>query len=202
MTTVPQPIDHGWWIASRSAGVVALIALTASVIFGLLMANGLPRRNGAMRVLLALHEPTALAGLVAIAVHGLTLLGDPWLRATPLGIAIPGVLAYRTLWTALGIVAGWMAAVLGLTFYLRARIGAKRWRTVHRATIVAWALCVAHTIGAGTDERLMRAPMLVAASAVVFLFLRRVVPGDPKRENARQAPAARGRAVQPTQEPA
>src|SRR6185503_9610458 len=43
----PNPLDYGWWLASRSAGVVALIAVSISVIVGLLMANGLPRRPGA-----------------------------------------------------------------------------------------------------------------------------------------------------------
>jgi sulfoxide reductase heme-binding subunit YedZ len=192
MTSVPRPLDHGWWIASRSAGVVALVALTASVILGLLMANGLPRRRGAGRALLALHESTALAGLVAIAVHGLTLLGDPWLHATLWRIAVPGTISYRPLWTGLGIAGGWIAAALGLSFYARRHIGAKLWRRLHRATVLAWALGVAHTLGAGTDagERWLRAPMLAGAAVVVFLFLRRVVPGDPKREAARRAASA------------
>ena len=102
MTVAPDPLDHGWWIASRSAGVVALIAVTLSVIFGLLMANGLPRRKGAMRVMIALHESTALAGLVAISVHGIALLGDPWMHPTVKQIAIPFTIAYRPFWTGLG----------------------------------------------------------------------------------------------------
>ena len=59
MTSAPNPLEHGWWIASRSAGVVSLLAITLSVILGLLMANGLPRRKGANRVMLSLHESTA-----------------------------------------------------------------------------------------------------------------------------------------------
>ena len=35
---------------------------------------------------------------------------------------------YRRLWTGLGIVAGYLAAALGLSFYARKRIGTKRWR--------------------------------------------------------------------------
>ncbi|MBI5105705.1 MAG: hypothetical protein HZB46_12125 [Solirubrobacterales bacterium] len=206
MTTVPQPADHAWWIASRAAGVVALVALTASVVLGLLMANGLPRRRGAGRVLLALHESTALAGLVAIGVHGVTLLGDPWLHATPLTIAVPGTIAYRPLWTGAGIAGGWLAAALGLTFYARRLVGPKLWRRLHRATVLAWALAIAHTLGAGTDaaEPWLRAPLLAGGAAVVFLFLRRVVPGDPKREAPPTSrPAAVPRAVpEPTSIPA
>ena len=192
MTVAPDPLDHGWWIASRSAGVVALIAVTLSVIFGLLMANGLPRRKGAMRVMIALHESTALAGLVAISVHGIALLGDPWMHPTVKQIAIPFTIAYRPFWTGLGIIAGFIAAVLGLSFYARKRIGPRLWRRVHRGTILVWALGLAHTIGAGTDgsERWMQVMMVVTGVPIVFLFLRRTVPGDPKREAAQRAALA------------
>ena len=192
MTSVPTPLEHGWWIASRSAGIVSLLAITASVILGLLMANGLPRRKGATRVLLSLHESTALAGLVAIAVHGITLLGDPWMHATLWKISMPFTIGYRPLWTSLGIIGGWIAAALGLSYYARKRIGTKLWRKLHRATVAAWALGIAHTIGAGTDanERWLQVTMLTGAVAIVFLFLRRTVPGDPKREAAQRAATA------------
>ena len=192
MTSVPTPLDHAWWIASRSAGVVALLAVTASVILGLLMANGLPRRKGAGRVLLSLHESTALAGLVAIAVHGITLLGDPWMHASLWDISVPFSIGYRPLWTSLGIVAGWIAALLGLSYYVRKRVGPRLWRKLHRATVLAWALGLAHTIGAGTDasERWLQITMLAGSVAVVFLFLRRTVPGDPRREAAQRAATA------------
>lgn len=189
MTSAPSPLEHGWWIASRSAGVVALLALTASVVIGLLMANGLPRRRGATRVLVALHESTAIAGLVALGVHGAALLGDRWLDVSLLDISVPFTIAYRPLWTSLGIIGGWLAVALGLSFYARRRIGARRWRTLHRATVLAWALALAHTLGAGTDahERWLQLTMLAGSAAIVFLFLRRTVPGDPKREAARRA---------------
>lgn len=192
LAAVPQPADHAWWIASRSAGVVALVAVSLSVLLGLLMANGLPRRRGAGRVLLSLHESTALAALVAIAAHGVTLLGDPWLHPAPAQIAVPFTIEYRTLWTSAGIAGGWIAALLGLGFYARRWVGPRLWRRLHRATIAAWALSLAHTLGSGTDARepWLRAAMLAGAAPIVFLFLRRAVPGDPKREARTRASAA------------
>ncbi len=192
MTSAPDPLEHGWWIASRSAGVVSLLAITLSVILGLLMANGLPRRKGANRVMLSLHESTALAGLVALAVHGVTLLGDPWMDATVLNISVPFTIGYRPLWTSVGIIGGWLAIALGLSFYARRRIGTRRWRNAHRATVLAWGLGLVHTLGAGTDaeESWLQATMLAGAVVIVFLFLRRTVPGDPKREAARRAATA------------
>jgi sulfoxide reductase heme-binding subunit YedZ len=185
----PDPLDHGWWLASRSAGIVALVAISLSVIFGLMMANGLPRRPGANKLLVSLHEASALAGLVALAIHGVTLLGDPFLHPTFKEIVVPFTIAFKPVYVGLGIIGGWIAAILGLTFYARKRIGPKLWRKVHRATIIAWVLSVIHTLGSGTDanEQWLRVSMLAMGIPIVFLFLRRTVPGDPKREAAARA---------------
>ena len=52
---------------------------------------------------------------------------------------------------ALGIIAGWGFILLGLSYYLRQRIGVKRWKVVHRFTALAWVLGVIHTLGEGSD---------------------------------------------------
>ncbi len=190
----PNPLEYGWWLASRSSGIVALLAVSISVIIGLMMANGLPRKPGAKRKLLAVHESTALAGLIAIVIHGVTLLGDSYLHPTITQIAIPFTISYRPFYTGLGIIAGWGAIFLGLSFYVRRWFGARRWRTIHRATILVWALAVIHTLGAGTDatQFWMRAILLTTGVPIVFLFLRRVMPGEAK-------PARRTRPAQPAQ---
>jgi sulfoxide reductase heme-binding subunit YedZ len=195
--TGPNPLEYGWWLASRSAGVVSIIAVSVSVIIGLMMANGLPRNGFAgltKRRLIGVHEATALAGIVAIAVHGLTLLGDAFMHPTLAQIAVPFTLDYRPGFTGLGIIAGWLAVFLGLSFYARKWIGSKRWRSLHRATIAVWALGVIHTLGAGTDasQPWMQAILLVTGLPIVFLFLLRVLPADRPRPAA--APPAPSRA--------
>ena len=143
--------SQGWWLASRASGVVALVLVTFSVGIGLAVASKVMRGPGLSRKLMALHEHTALAGLIAIAVHGITLMGDSWLRPGVAGVAVPFVLDYRPFFTGLGIVAGYLAVLLGLSFYLRQRIGAKLWRKAHRATVAVWALGLVHALGAGSD---------------------------------------------------
>jgi sulfoxide reductase heme-binding subunit YedZ len=182
--------QHIWWLASRASGVVALGLVTISVVLGLTMAGKLSRRPGAGRVLSAIHEQTAVTGLVAIAVHGLTLLGDPWLNPGPAGISIPFVMAYKTVWVGLGITAGWLAAVLGLSFYIRRRIGPRLWRQAHKATILVYVLGVAHTLGAGTDASSpwLFFPVVASIPIVAGLFVARVVQGIRKgRARARSA---------------
>ena len=184
--------QHVWWLASRASGVVALGLVTISVVLGLTMAGKLSRRPGVGRVLSAIHEQTAVTGLVAIAVHGLTLLGDPWLNPGPAGIAIPFVMAYKTLWVGLGISAGWLAALLGLSFYARRRIGPRLWRQAHKATIVVYALGVAHTLGAGTDASSpwLFWPVALSIPVITGLFVARVVQGI-RKGRARSRTAGR-----------
>jgi len=198
----PDPLQHGWWLASRSAGVVALALVTASTLLGLTMAARLLRgRRGLGPQLAKVHEHLSVAGIVAIAVHGVTLLGDAWLRPGLAGIAIPGAMAYRPLFTSLGILAGWLTALLGLSFYARRRIGARRWRSLHRFTALAYALAVVHTLGAGTDaaSAWLRVPLLSSAALALVLLAvrfarRRPVPRTPRGT----APDARHPHVRPS----
>jgi sulfoxide reductase heme-binding subunit YedZ len=172
-----NPLDYSWWLASRASGVVALVLVTVSVAIGLTMASKIVRKRGAGPVLVRIHEQTALAGLVAIAVHGITLLGDPWLHPGVKGILVPFTMGYKPLFTGLGIVAGYLAALLGLTFYARRRIGTKLWRKMHRATVLVWALGMVHAIGAGTDagSAWLREFMVITGVPIVALFAFRVL---------------------------
>ncbi len=154
---------HLFWITSRAAGGAALLLASASVAVGLMMSS---KRKGAnKRDLRAIHESLSLTTLAMVALHGLALLGDAFLNPGLAGIAIPFVGPYRPLWTGLGIIAGYGLAALGLSYYLRDRIGAARWRRVHRLTAVFWLLAVGHTIGAGSDAAQLW--FLIASGALV-----------------------------------
>jgi sulfoxide reductase heme-binding subunit YedZ len=155
---------HLFWITSRAAGGAALLLASASVGLGLMMSS--TRGGQSKRDLRAIHEALSLAALAMVALHGLSLLGDSFLEPGPAGIAIPFVSAYRPLWTGLGIIAGYGLAALGLSYYLRDRIGAARWRRLHRLTAVFWLLAIGHTIGAGSDAA--QPWFLLASGALVI----------------------------------
>jgi sulfoxide reductase heme-binding subunit YedZ len=180
--------QHAWWLASRASGIVALALVTISVGLGLTMAGRWARKPGLPRVLTAIHEQTAVSALGAIAVHGVTLLGDPWLNPGPTGISVPFAISYRPLWTGMGIIAGYLGALLGLTFYIRRRIGPRLWRQAHRLTIIVYALAVAHTLGAGTDASTswMRIWLFATAPVIAVLFIARLVGARQKGRSAKR----------------
>ena len=75
-----DPGQHVFWLASRSLGVVALVLIALSVGLGLALSGRISREPGAPARLKHLHEAMALTSLLAIAGHGLLLLGDGYLR--------------------------------------------------------------------------------------------------------------------------
>jgi len=164
--------EHLFWITSRAAGGAALILASAAVAAGLMM--GSKRQNSNKRDLRAIHEALSLTTLAMVVLHGVSLLGDSYLNPGPAGIAIPFVGFYRPLWTGLGIIAGYGLAALGLTYYMRDRIGAARWRKLHRLTAVFWVLAIVHTIGAGSDAAqlwfLVASGVIVVPAAVLLLL--------------------------------
>ncbi|MHB8242967.1 MAG: ferric reductase-like transmembrane domain-containing protein, partial [Solirubrobacteraceae bacterium] len=169
--TPAAPSNYVWWLAGRSAGMVAMLLVASSVVLGLGMAaRVIPSRwrRDAMRV----HQHLALLGLAAIGAHGLLLAADPWLKAGAKGILVPFAIGYRPLWTGLGILGGYLAVILGLSFYVRKRIGARLWRRMHRFTVVVYVLSLVHALGAGTDTSipLVRYAMLASSLPVLFLF--------------------------------
>lgn len=181
-----EPLSVIWWLVSRASGIVALVLISATVLFGLAMAARVISRPALKRLSARLHEHLALVAIAAIGVHGVALLGDHWLKPGWRGITIPFALNYRPGFTGAGIIAGYLAVLLGPSFYLRRRIGTRRWRSVHRTIVVVWLLAAAHALGAGTDAQKLwlRAIALAPSVPVVYLLVLRLAP----RRSAKEAP--------------
>ncbi|MGA8337519.1 MAG: hypothetical protein WB761_22475 [Solirubrobacteraceae bacterium] len=189
-----DPTHQVFWFASRAFGIVAMLLLGVSVAVGLAMSGRLAHRPGLPAKLKHFHESATLVTLGLIAAHGGLLLFDSYLRPGLAGITLPFSLSYRPLFTGVGIIAGWLAAILGLSFYARKRIGVKTWRFMHRFTIVVYLLALVHVIGSGTDARSpwMIALLTVLTAPIVFAFTYRMLPSSPRRRPA----AARGATVE------
>ena len=176
-------LPYLWWLVSRASGILALVLISLSVLMGLAMAAKVLRAPKARRTLVTLHEHVALTALAAIGVHGVSLLGDGWLKPGLCGITVPFALSYRPQFTGLGIIAGYLALLLGPSFYLRRRIGARRWRRLHVLIPADWVLSVIHTLGSGSvgDQLWMRAIVVAPVAPMVYLLTLRLLRPAPRK---------------------
>lgn len=171
---------HIFWVLSRGTGIAAILLAGLSVSAGLLSGRDMPFKRLRRSIeLKPLHEALSLATIALVAVHGLVLLGDSWLRPGLAGIAIPFTMSYRPFFTGLGIIAGYGLAFLGLSYYLRSWIGPSRWRVAHRFIAVFWLLGLVHVIGAGTDagEPWLLIPVALTSGPALLLLGMRMFGG-------------------------
>jgi len=172
-----------FWVTSRAAGTTAMVLASLAVGVGLTMGGKLIKRGGPDRR--TLHEILSLATMVAIAVHGLALLGDTFYPFSLANITIPFLAPYKPLVTSLGVIAAWGIIVLGLSFYVRKHIGMTRWKVIHRFTAIAWLLGLGHTFAEGPDAGKLWFIALIlgtAAPALALLIFRHMRSGAPIRE--------------------
>jgi sulfoxide reductase heme-binding subunit YedZ len=201
-----DPTQHLFWLASRGLGVIALVLVSVSVGLGLAMAARVVKGPGVPAYVKKVHEATALTALLAIAAHGVVLLGDSFLRPSLADLALPFRMAGQPAWTGVGIIGGWLAAILGLSFYVRRWIGPGLWRRMHRWTLVVWVLAVGHTLGSGSDagSLWLLATVGFTAAPIVFLAALRMLPRSPRKPSPKSpltpptsAPHAGPRALSP-----
>jgi sulfoxide reductase heme-binding subunit YedZ len=191
--------DHLFWITSRAAGTAALLLSSVAVCVGLLFGGKLVKGRPDLR---HLHEALSLATIVALVVHAVALLGDNFMSPSLADISIPFVSGYQRGWTTLGIVAGWALIALGLSYYVRDRIGQQRWKKLHRFTALAWIAGIVHSLGEGTDAGatwFLVATAIPVVPALALLVVRHLGPassGEPappraasQRTAAQWAPA-------------
>jgi sulfoxide reductase heme-binding subunit YedZ len=192
--TVAAVTDHLFWITSRAAGTAALLLSSVAVCVGLLFGGKLVKGRPDLR---HLHEALSLATIVALVIHAVALLGDSFMSPSLADISIPFVSGYQRGWTTLGIVAGWALIALGLSYYVRDRIGQQRWKKLHRFTALAWIAGVVHSLGEGTDAGatwFLAATAIAVVPAFVLLVVRHwgaPSPGPVNPKAARPGPAAR-----------
>jgi sulfoxide reductase heme-binding subunit YedZ len=176
---MPGMDEHLFWIASRAAGIAALLLSSAAVGVGLTMGGRLVKGRGVD--LRAAHEALSLATLIALVVHVVALFGDSYLKPSVLDLTIPFVSGYKEPWMSIGIVAGWGLLILGASFYFRTRIGVARWKRLHRWTALAWLAGIVHSLGEGTDAGTTWFLVCTAVAVVpaLALLIVRHIPSTP-----------------------
>jgi predicted ferric reductase len=169
------------WYLTRATATAAYIALTLSVILGMLRTVGRQASERVSWVVDELHQVMAVLSGVLVAAHLLSILFDSYVHFSLWNLLLPLGEPYKEPWTSLGVLAMYGMVVVLFSTWLRRRISYRLWRTIHYVSLVAFALATAHGIftGSDVDEPWMRAVYGASAAIVAFLVLVRLFAGAP-----------------------
>jgi predicted ferric reductase len=142
----------GLWYATRAAGLVTLLLLTASVLLGVLTAGRFSSERWPRFLTTGLHRNVSLLVLVFLALHVSTTLLDTYVSIPVSAAFVPFISSYKAFWLGLGAVAVDLLLALIATSLIRNRLGHRAWRRVHWVAYACWPIGLAHGLGMGTDR--------------------------------------------------
>ena len=178
----PDAGDHVFWYLARAAGLSAYLMLFLNVVFGLAVHTKVMDRIYARWRSLDLHQFTTLLALGLLSIHALALLGDQYIGFSVPEILVPLLSPYRPVWTAIGVIGGYLLVLVAASSYLRKHISYGTWRSLHYISFGAYVLALAHGILAGTDtsqpwaEALYWSTGLIVVALMVWRFRRSHAP--------------------------
>ncbi len=180
--------DPTFWILARASGMTAYVLVTWSMIAGLVLKSRPLGTRVKPASVTDVHRFLAFMAVVATAIHGLALVYDTAVPIDLVSLVVPGRIAYRPLWTGVGIVGAELLVVVYVSFSQRKRIGVKNWRRLHWLTYVVFASVTVHGLLAGSDSasRWAQPVYLGAIGAVAFATAWRALarPASSRRTSA------------------
>jgi sulfoxide reductase heme-binding subunit YedZ len=159
------------WYLNRGTGVVLLALLTLVTVLGVLARQ--TRAGGRLPgfVVPALHRNLSVLCVVLLLVHSCSAVVDEYVDIRWWQAFVPWRLSYEPWWLGLGTAAGDLVLVAALSSAVRARLGYRGWRMIHRGAYGAWWLGVVHGLGIGTDADEPSVRLLYAASLVCVVLV-------------------------------
>jgi predicted ferric reductase len=146
----------------QASGIVALVWAYAGLVLGLLVGirpARLTRTRSARRgvfgrsIVLAMHRQLNLVVLALVLLHALVfalgMAGGSLLVAF-----LPGTPGPQSLGYTLGVLALYLAVVVGPTYYVRDRIGRRTWLLAHQLAALSYAAALWHSLTLGSDVRM------------------------------------------------
>ena len=179
-----------WW-AARATGFLTYVALTLSMVFGLMVSSRGLDGGVARGTVLEHHQQWTLAAMIALVAHVLVIVTDDFSTITVVGALVPGQSSELTGPVALGAVAFWAVTMITVSSWLRAYMPFIAWRIVHTAALGGFVIGLVHGVTAGTDTDLPAAQALyvITASAVIGAMIFRFLYVAHRRHHPVSPPA-------------
>lgn len=165
------------WYATRGTGVVALLLLTASLVFGTLSSARWQTSRLPRFLVGGLHRNLTLLAVAFVAAHVVTAVADHFAPIHYKDGILPFLSPYRPIWLGLGTVAFDLLLALVVTSLIRAWLGVRMWRAIHWLAYASWPVALVHALGTGSDARLNWMALVGFGSCilVILALLMRVV---------------------------
>lgn len=162
------------------AGVLALVSLTGTVLWGLAATDRLLLHSGHRLIAQAVHRGTGVAGLGFLVLHiGVKIARG---RAGGTAAVVPFADGGRPLLIGLGTLAGYLFLTAAVTGAVRgaftSRRGSRWWRVLHMGAYVAWCAALVHGLKSGRAASgwVTTGYLLCVAGVGVVLVLRLRAP--------------------------
>jgi predicted ferric reductase len=182
-----------WWYLSRGSGIVAMVLLVLSLVWGVLLATRALKPYDRPAWLLDLHKWLGGTSIVMTALHLFGLVMDDYIHFGLADLFVPGASDYQPVAMAIGVVSMYVLVAVQVTSYMRKRLSARVWRGVHVLSYgLVWSAAI-HAGMAGTDtvNRLYQGlAILLTMLAVAATIVRIVTPGKGGRAEAHRAAPA------------
>lgn len=168
-----------WWYLARAGGLVGWGLLSASMLWGLLLATRLFGNRPRPAWTLSLHRFLGGLALLFTAIHVGGLVADSYVHFGPAQILVPLASAWHPVAVAWGVIAFYFLLAIEGTSLMMRRLSNRAWRRVHRSSVILFTFATIHGVSAGTDTagQIARVGAIATAGTVLFLWLLRVLTG-------------------------
>ena len=139
------------WYATRATGLMALVLLTVTMVFGMTTTTRARARNWPGFAQQEMHRRISILSVVFVGLHVLTSVMDTFVNIPLAAVVIPFTSKYQGFWVGVGAIALDLMIAVFVTSLLRERMRPATWRAVHWLAYLSWPVALAHTFGMGTD---------------------------------------------------
>ncbi|MFB6620348.1 hypothetical protein ACIGFK_01105 [Streptomyces sp. NPDC085524] len=176
-------LTHLWEFLDFGAGVLSLVSLTATVLWGLTATDRLLLEPGSRLLAQGVHRGLAVAGLGFLVLHIWVKVAEG--RTSPGAAAVPFTDGDRPLVIGLGTLAGYLFVAVAVSGGVRSAFATRSrslwWRALHIGAYPAWGACLVHGLKAGRPAAgwvtAAYALCLAGVAAVLVLRLRSTLRG-------------------------
>ena len=162
---------HTTWYITRAAGWIAYFLLWFSMVWGLVIPTKLFEKFLSPTFAVDFHEYLSLLSIGFVILHVTVLLFDQYLPFTLAQVFVPFLSTYRPLWIGLGVIGAYLSALVTVTFYLRKKIGQKRFKAIHTFSMFGYLGVILHAFFAGSDSSLPIVQLIYFGTFMVVVFL-------------------------------